>query len=107
CAARVQSLLDDPEAADALAYLDVADVGFAVGPYYAYQVGSLQLGDGPLRDKERPLLGLHGGPHSGVLARPEDVPGIGERATHLHRPGLDVHLPVRHQQPASFGAAGT
>jgi hypothetical protein len=105
--AGLQSLADDPVAADTLADGDRTDVDFVLGRDDCHQVLALDFGDGTLRHDERAFLNRHRGTHLAVLAGAEEVLRVREQRGDLEGAGAGVHLPVEQQKLSGLGVEGS
>src|ERR1043165_1232791 len=90
--ARLQAVLDDPVAADALPRLHRLDRDDVVGADDADLLDALQLVDGALRHDERGAADVGHGADARVLPGAQDVAGIREDADGRDRAGLDVDV---------------
>src|SRR5215475_272735 len=77
---RVQSLIDDPHRAHALADLDGSDIDLVLAVHDGDLIAALQLADGALRHEQCPLLAPGHGAYPAILARAQYIAGVWEQS---------------------------
>jgi len=74
--------------------------GHLVAFHHGYLIGSLELGNSPLRHQQSAYSGFARRAHASELAGAQDIVGIGKSAYQLNAAGRDIHLPIRQKQSA-------
>src|SRR5262249_23498202 len=97
--ARLESLVDDPEAAHTWPDLDWADLDRVVRPDHAHLETPLLVLHGPLGHEERPSLQPGGGTHFGKLAGTQEGVRIGEFAPDAEGPRREADVEVQGIEP--------
>ena len=69
--------------------------GHLVAFHHGYLIGSLELGNSPLRHQQSAYSGFARRAHASELAGAQDIVGIGKSAYQLNAAGRDIHLPIR------------
>src|SRR5882724_9970031 len=97
--ARLESLVDDPEAAHTWPDLDRADLDRVVRPDHAHQESPLQVLHGPLGHEERAGPQSGGGAHFGKLAGTQQGLGIRKLAPDAEGPRREADVEVQGIEP--------
>src|SRR5262245_19392138 len=104
---RLQAMVDDPIRPHLFTHLDRTNGGLVVGAYDCDLIPALKLSDCSLRHEQSLLFSAGLDANTAVLARTQDVAGIGKRSDKPNCAGIGIYLPVSPQDLAVVRIYGT